>query len=45
MSRRTGDIDLRDFSAACVMGAFIGALAGGLVASLIMAGVIMLGGA
>ena len=45
MSRRTGDIDLRDFSAACTLGAFIGGLAGGLIASLIMAGVIMLGGA
>lgn len=44
MSRRVVDFDLHEFSAACTMAAFIGGLAGGLLASLIMAGVMQLGG-
>lgn len=45
MSRRIDDQMPADFASACAMSAFIGALAGGLVASLLMAGVMLLGGA
>lgn len=45
MSRRIDDYGLRDFAAACAFSAFIGGLGGGLIASLIMSGVMLLGGA
>lgn len=44
MSRRADDVSLHDYAAACAFSAFVGGLAGGLIASLIMSGVMMLGG-